>query len=89
MLGSFLSGSLILAVVFSIAAASFVYGRQIGYTKRDAELAEEKRKELENRYNELEVLYRQLEMQYEMEQKDKLRQTPKSTNGWEQFDIRG
>ncbi|MBX6361978.1 MAG: hypothetical protein IRZ03_18130 [Acidobacterium ailaaui] len=89
MTGSFVSGSLIMLLTFACVCAAFVYGRQIGYTKRDAELAEEKRKEMEERYQELSALYSQLEIQYELEQKEKQRQAPKSTNGWEQFDIRG
>lgn len=71
----------------AIAAASFVYGRQIGYVQRNAELAEEKRKATEAHLHQAEQELQQLAYMYETEMKDRKSNTAQRPTGWNPGDM--
>lgn len=57
----------------AVAYAAFVYGRQIGYTKRDNEALKDDKKAMQDHIEQLTLEYMQLETQYKQEQRDKTR----------------
>ncbi|MNV34859.1 hypothetical protein D3C71_1262910 [compost metagenome] len=67
----------------AISAGAFVYGRQIGYTKREAELQADSAKALADQYDQLALEYRQLEMQFSREQLDNARNRSEAPRGWD------
>jgi len=62
--------SLYVLVSAAIGAAAFIFGRQIGYTQRNAELERDRVKELEDQVAMLDLEYRQLQVQHDQERKD-------------------
>lgn len=70
-------------ITAAIAAAVFIFARQIGYTQRNAELVEQKLKEMQAQLEQLDLEYRTLEMQYEQEKHDRMRQAYQPRGGWD------
>ncbi|MEO3947634.1 hypothetical protein [Gorillibacterium sp. CAU 1737] len=70
----------------AIAATSFVYGRQVGYTKRDAEQVREQHDTVQKQLAEAVNYIDQLEHQAKVESREKAPEPAKS--GWEMFDGR-
>lgn len=72
-----------------VAYAAFVYGRQIGYTKRDNEALKDDKKAMQDHIETLTLEYMQLETQYKQEQHDKAR--PVNPGSWDpsQLNARG
>lgn len=64
----------------AIAAGAFVYGRQIGYTQRDAEVKNSDLKTAIEQMEQMAQEYQQLELQYSREKQDNTRGTPQ---GWD------
>lgn len=81
-----LIATICLTLGVAIAAASFVYGRQIGYTKRDAELTREQHDNVQKQLSEAVQYIEQLEYQAKVENREKASEPTKS--GWEAFDGR-
>lgn len=75
-----------LTLVVAMCAAVFVYGRQIGYTNRNAELIASEKKVLEEQVHQYEAYIQQLEFQIDAESKRKAQD--KAKDGWEAFDTR-
>lgn len=71
---------LCLTLATAIACAAFVYGKQIGYTKRDNELKESEIKALQETMAQMDLEYRQLEVQLTQERRDNQRV---SQGGWD------
>lgn len=57
-------------VAAAIGAAAFIFGRQIGYTQRNAELEKDRVKVLEEQVAMMDLEYRQLQVQYDQQSKD-------------------
>ncbi|KWX71613.1 hypothetical protein AMQ84_27210 [Paenibacillus riograndensis] len=69
-----------LTLASAIAAGAFVYGRQIGYTKRDAELREADLKTALEQLEQLSMENQQLNMQMQQDRRDSARTTQP---GWD------
>lgn len=78
-----------IALTASVAYAAFVYGRQIGYTKRDNEALKDEQKIMQTQIETLTLEYMQLETQYKQEQHDRAR--PVHPGSWDpaQLNARG
>jgi len=70
----------------AIAAGAFVYGRQIGYIKRDAESKKDQLGVLQEQLEQVALEYRQLEMQYDQEKHDSKRSNVRA-GGWNPEDL--
>lgn len=79
--------TLCLTLGVAIAAASFIYGRQIGYTKRDAETATQERTKLDEQLKQAVEYIEQLEQQLRVDAQPITQPAEKQT-GWEAFDRR-
>lgn len=78
-------GCIALALVTAIAAATFVFGRQIGRVERDNAVAADRIAELAAALQELEQEHKQLEIQYEQLQRD--RGDSRRRGGWDPGDL--
>ena len=72
--------ALYVLVTAAIGAATFVFGRQIGYTQRNAEINTERLKAAEEHVQYMDLEYKQLQVQYEQERRDN-RSTERYTPG--------
>lgn len=77
-----------LTLTVAMCAAVFVYGRQIGYTQRDAEHHAEKLRVQEDYVKELQQHVFELEHQIESEQKERTRTQQPKRDGWDTFNVR-
>lgn len=68
------------ALAAAIAAGAFVYGRQIGYTKRDAEVSKAELKTAMDQMDTLALENQQLTMQMQQDRRDTARTQPP---GWD------
>ncbi|MNB87065.1 hypothetical protein D3C75_340390 [compost metagenome] len=69
-----------LTLASAIAAGAFVYGRQIGYTQRDAESKTHELRAAVEQMEQMAQEFQQLELQYNREKQDNARGT---TQGWD------
>lgn len=71
------------------AAAAFVFGRQVGYTKRDNEVLRVDMQTLNERIEQMTLEYMQLETQYKQDKRDN--QRPINPGSWDpgQISARG
>lgn len=62
-------------------AGSFIYGRQIGYIQRDAEVKAKEMQEMQEQIKQMQLEYLQLETQYKQEKQDNHRSA--RPGGWD------
>ena len=76
-----------IALAGAVAASAFVFGRQVGYTKRDNEALKAEQQVMQGQIDQLTLEYIQLETQYRQEKHDN--QRPVSPGGWDPGQLSG
>lgn len=71
----------------AVGATTFIYGRQIGYIQRDAEVKAGALKEQQAQIEQLQLEYIQLETQYKHDQRDNQRGV--RPGGWDPGQLSG
>lgn len=70
-----------ITLAVATAAAAFVFGRQVGYTKRENETQRDEIQVMQTQIDQLTLEYMQLETQYKQDRHDN--QRPVSPGGWD------
>lgn len=66
----------------AVASTAFIFGRQIGYIKRDSEVKDKTMQEMQQQIEQMQLEYLQLETQYKQEQQDNQRRSVRP-GGWD------
>lgn len=76
-----LTAMICLVLAVAIAAAAFIYGRQIGRTIHEIKTVKQHNADLQELLSARDLEYRQLEIQYEQMLRDQ--RVPPKTRGWD------
>lgn len=66
----------------AVASTAFIFGRQVGYIKRDSEAKDKTMQEMQQQIEQMQLEYLQLETQYRQEQQDDQRRNVRP-GGWD------
>ena len=70
-------------ITAAIGATTFIFGRQIGYTQRNAEINAERLKSAEDHVQYMDLEYKQLQVQYEQEVRDNRKVDRYTPGAWD------